>query len=207
MPPVSDILKDLYPRIDAAVDRAIVRYPITCKKGCSACCNLYAIITIADAINIAEYISQWADWQLWIPKLTTVAKKMTAPGITNKEWCKLNIPCIFLENNLCKIYPVRPAECRYHFVTSDPKLCSLEEIQIVRYVNLKAAEKEIWELSAVIHKEHPNRFGPMSGGPIPFMVMHALHHAVIGSRKKRIIEKMMEGLPSMREWTYNQLGK
>lgn len=32
--------------------------------------------------------------------------------------------CVFLKNNLCSIYPVRPLECRKHLVISEPKYCN-----------------------------------------------------------------------------------
>ena len=31
--------------------------------------------------------------------------------------------CVFLKENLCSIYPVRPIACRKHWVKTDPALC------------------------------------------------------------------------------------
>ena len=31
--------------------------------------------------------------------------------------------CVFLKDNLCSIYPVRPIACRKHWVKTDPSLC------------------------------------------------------------------------------------
>ena len=36
------------------------------------------------------------------------------------------MPCTFLKNSVCTIYPVRPLACRTHFnLSDDPSLCDI----------------------------------------------------------------------------------
>lgn len=92
---------------------------IACGKGCSYCCNTRVEITQPEAIFIYSYIKnnlnedQLSSIFCKIKEISNITSKIT----NIKDHSKLQIPCIFLNNNECGIYEIRPFICReYHSV-------------------------------------------------------------------------------------------
>lgn len=93
--------------------------PITCSKGCSACCYIQVFITedeahlIASTHNITkEKLDHWETQSRW--------------SADPQSYCSHPLPkrrCAFLKDNVCSIYEDRPAACRNQLSVSDPKLC------------------------------------------------------------------------------------
>lgn len=113
-----------YSTLDSEVEESIIsKYPeITCKKGCAYCCHQKIGISQAEAYLIINFVSFWnikINWDLL----------MSQKG--HEDWSKIpfkSSKCIFLgEDNLCKIYEVRPGACRWYFSLQDPKLCDIEQ--------------------------------------------------------------------------------
>lgn len=200
-------LADTYSVLDAAVRKHIGNRPISCSKGCCHCCSLYLCTTIADGINIALHLVQWREWEKWIPRLASEAKEMTMPGINKITWWERNIPCVFLKNNLCSVYDYRPAECRYYFVCSPAEYCRNDN-HSHKHASYDTYEAQgyIWRLSQTIHSEYRGLLGPFSPGPLPLMVLHGLRTILQKSRRKRImIEKALEGIPTPVIWVQDQV--
>ena len=92
---------------------------IACGKGCSHCCNTRVEITEPEAIFIYSYIKD----TLTKEQLDGIFSKIKEiSSITSKmknisDHIKLQIPCIFLSNDMCGIYEIRPFICReFHSV-------------------------------------------------------------------------------------------
>ena len=92
---------------------------IACGKGCSHCCNTRVEITEPEAIFIYSYIKD----TLTKEQLDGIFNKIKEiSSITSKmknisDHIKLQIPCIFLSNDMCGIYEIRPFICReFHSV-------------------------------------------------------------------------------------------
>ena len=99
----------------------------SCRKGCSFCCNIQVVCTELEVNLIIKYIK---DNNII---LTDEEKNRL------KEQSKYNLrsdvekyilnpykKCVFLKNNECSIYPIRPLSCRNYFVYNDPKLCDTD---------------------------------------------------------------------------------
>jgi Fe-S-cluster containining protein len=103
----------------------------SCKKGCDSCCYLLVMTTLPEATIIAEHILKDPVWlqeakiEELIAKLYRQVKVLTEPPEDDQDMSQ-GIPCVFLdmEKKECLIYDQRPSACRYHYVTSDPSLCS-----------------------------------------------------------------------------------
>jgi hypothetical protein len=86
---------------------------IACANGCSSCCKMNVTISQVEANLIGE-------------KMGRKAKQLVNSKNHNTNEF-IGIPCIFLQDNSCSIYDVRPFVCRNHlwFDTSsywcDPK--------------------------------------------------------------------------------------
>ena len=95
---------------------------IQCKAGCTACCFIDVDVSGDEAAVIIDYCRQ-NDIEVDKAYLTEQA----AAG--RKSYSALS-RCVFLKDNLCSIYPVRPIACRKHWVKTDPGLCDFSENKI-----------------------------------------------------------------------------
>ncbi len=126
-----------------------MEYKFICIEGCSNCCrvgNGFVFLEEEEAKNIADYLNHPHDafFQWFIKKL-------------DNRLCLVdgeNENCVFIENNRCLIYPVRPQQCRdYPFW---PEIISSEE----RWEQEKAVcpgighgkEYNIKEIQSIINK-------------------------------------------------------
>lgn len=92
---------------------------VACKEGCNYCCSYCRVfVTPAEVFLLKQSIQKsLSATQLtdFINKLTGMAKHLAA--LPNEEFYNSNIDCIFLENNLCSVYEVRPFNCRNYHAT------------------------------------------------------------------------------------------
>lgn len=105
--PVSDRLRRLEELIDRANKLAAPNSP--CKEGCSRCCYQAVQIVDHEAERIGKYIGV---------KPRAIADTLTpedaiARGDEAIEKYRYK-PCVFLENDRCSIYEVRPYACRMY---------------------------------------------------------------------------------------------
>lgn len=131
---------------DAAVDIAARGNgrPVTCAKGCSACCRIQLVpLTPAEAYGLLRLVQALPE-----PRQTEVrarfadrVARLTAPGLADffrhtdpastdqamrenmAKYLQLGLVCPFLEDDACSIYESRPSACREYLVTSPEPLC------------------------------------------------------------------------------------
>lgn len=72
------------------------RSHMRCAKGCASCCMLETVAPL-EAFMISEYLKSLSDFTL------------PPPSVESGE-----IPCVFLHDDVCTIYPARPIICRTH---------------------------------------------------------------------------------------------
>jgi Fe-S-cluster containining protein len=91
-----------------------------CKKGCSFCCSYFVSAGREEARIALTYA-----FENGIEVNKELLEKQKSK--TNKDsWKELSFEerkCVFLKNNECQIYDVRPMSCRSYAVYTDPKLC------------------------------------------------------------------------------------
>jgi hypothetical protein len=97
---------------------------IQCKTGCTACCFIEIDISGDEAAVIVDYCRENG---IEIDREYII--KQAAAG--RKTYSALS-RCVFLKDDLCSIYPVRPVACRKHWVKSDPSLCDFSENKVNR---------------------------------------------------------------------------
>jgi len=126
----------------------------TCRAGCPACCVMYiqADIQEAEAIvyflyqhpdRLARFLDRFEQWgermrRLGEPYRTveTILRERREGAATRDEREKLmdvlllyheaNLPCSFLVDGSCGIYPARPYACANHYVTTPSEWCRAE---------------------------------------------------------------------------------
>jgi len=126
-------IKEVYKAIDNFFDKAPEenKKDITCKPGCTACCFIDVDISFDEVAAIIHYCTENA---IEIDK--EYLKKQAAVG--RKKYSEFS-RCVFLKDNMCSIYPVRPVACRKHWVKTDPSLCDFSKNiahPIGRYIDI-----------------------------------------------------------------------
>jgi hypothetical protein len=111
-------LLDLMGLFDWLGDRnlaAILRQlpPLPCRAGCAYCCRVgldRPDLLPIEALRISECLRQEGSISMQCA-LDRIARRQEANAAATEEE-RANLPCLFLENDTCLIYPVRPLRCR-----------------------------------------------------------------------------------------------
>lgn len=92
---------------------------IQCHAGCSHCCKIPVCITEGEA-QILYHHAKKNGIHLSKSRLELQTK------FTSENWRFLGKAraCVFLRNDKCSVYEVRPAACRSHFSASPPFMCN-----------------------------------------------------------------------------------
>jgi len=100
--------------------------PISCKKGCSACCYQKVQIGDSEARAIVEFmIAERVPFSHSIMQAQAAHDKLTDAQYWQLP--KEERRCPFLsEDGACNVYAVRPLACRKYLVLSEPELCATE---------------------------------------------------------------------------------
>jgi Fe-S-cluster containining protein len=89
--------------------------PLDCKPGCHYCCYNLPMVTPPEALLVGYHVAQ---------NFTDQAKKEISGSVEmilerikdlspyDVAMMRHELPCIFLEDGMCRVYPVRPAVCR-----------------------------------------------------------------------------------------------
>jgi Fe-S-cluster containining protein len=129
--------------VQLAVDReAKEGREVSCKKGCGACCRQVVPLSPPEAWLVADVVAGTAPARraevLAVFEQARAALSQSGFGealrgpIRSKEemvrlavqYFGLGVPCPFLRDESCSIYPYRPSMCREYLVTSPPEQCA-----------------------------------------------------------------------------------
>lgn len=119
-----DTIQELLHNIDQAIKKEgpdnTKQKPITCSKGCSACCFSYVTITDTEARLLVSHCKK-NNISINQERLSKQAQQ----SIDN--WMELELKdrkCVFLDDEgSCSVYDARPGVCRKHLVTADSRKC------------------------------------------------------------------------------------
>ncbi len=119
--------------------------PVTCAKGCSACCKIqpvpvtpveaYSLLLLVEAMpepRREELLARFRDCVLRLEAAGLAegylegrpAASMEQAQTNARHYLDLRLVCPFLEDDVCSIYAIRPFTCREYFVTSAKELCT-----------------------------------------------------------------------------------
>ena len=119
--------------VDAARASRRAGKPVSCRKGCAACCRHVVPVSPPEAWLLADLVANMTE-----PQRTAVqARFLAAHAAVNanfspqyplfsiaQEYFGLDIACPFLVDESCSIHPDRPSICREYLVTTPPERCS-----------------------------------------------------------------------------------
>jgi Fe-S-cluster containining protein len=150
-PPECARLDEMLPPMRALDDRfaaAAIRrngQPVTCVKGCSACCRIQAVpVTPVEAYALLLLVERLHEPRrtLVLSRFAASAARLHAAGLAEgfleglrppsdedskaqaRQYLDLGLVCPFLEHDICSIYESRPFACREYFVTTPKEWCS-----------------------------------------------------------------------------------
>lgn len=113
--------------------------PVTCSKGCSACCAQQISVTKKEVQTIID---------------SGVDIDMERLSSQNENWEESDKTCVFLKHNLCSIYDIRPMKCIHYMVNTPPDRCMTKKP--VNFIITKHAndiiKKELKD-RVVLHEE------------------------------------------------------
>jgi Fe-S-cluster containining protein len=141
--PIAQSLTDAASRI-AGEDAAAAGRPVTCAAGCGACCRNLVPLGRAEAYHVAAVVAALPEprrsevrgrFAAALPVLERAGLLTQARDVAagrgrweyGLEYFRLGIPCPFLEQESCSIYPDRPLVCREYLVSSPPPRCARPE--------------------------------------------------------------------------------
>ncbi|WP_421032907.1 YkgJ family cysteine cluster protein [Paraburkholderia kururiensis] len=110
----------IYREMDAHLNESPAH--IDCAPGCSFCCYYHVLVTPAEAFALAEFIENSEVATRDAIKTRVIATAERVAPLSQSEYMQTNIPCAFLENGRCAVYPLRPAACR-GFHSRDVGVC------------------------------------------------------------------------------------
>jgi Fe-S-cluster containining protein len=201
---VTEVLKDIFSKLDPIAKDHAERAQVSCKKGCNHCCKLLTTIMVSEGLLIAEALLKDGTWRSFLPELKESALAHCFEGICNATYFDKRRPCVFLSKKgqgVCDIYSIRPSCCRYHYVTSEPEKCSPEAPRDTQTaaLDLMPLDKEVWMFDNHVSRELFNT--PLMSAPIPVMVLFCMDYMTQDDITcNREIKKWMEGVPTPIEW-------
>ena len=138
--------------------------PVSCAKGCGACCRQLIPLAHAEAREIAALVEELPEPRRsevtgrfenalrrveaagLLPALEGRTERMAAEAVDlGLEYFRLGIACPFLEDESCSIYPERPIACREYLVTSPAAHCAAPTANTVEAVPLPT---RVWAAAA-----------------------------------------------------------
>lgn len=146
--------------------------PVSCAKGCGACCRQLIPLAHAEAREIAALVASLPEPRRSEVKarfddaLRRVEEAGLLPALEGRDgrlvteavdlglsYMRLGIACPFLEDESCSIYAERPIACREYLVSSPPQRCSALTAETIEPVPLPT---RVWAAAAQEEKGIPN---------------------------------------------------
>jgi Fe-S-cluster containining protein len=171
--------------------KRLARTTVSCKKGCHACCKQITIVAKAESDLIAKsLVGSKIDLRDLIKRLEESAVLMSQHDDMFDYFC-LDKRCAFLDDkNECIVYPVRPAACRYYYVTTSPEECS-EPVRgsTITVINTSDLQAEVFCYCLQLQ-------GEPWVSPLPLAVMHSLFRIT----KDEELGTILKRLPDPQRW-------
>jgi Fe-S-cluster containining protein len=161
-----------------AAAEAVAAEPISCTKGCVACCHHLVPIRAMEAHRLAALVEALPEPRRSevLERFAAAARQLSTGGLRARldarelldqpgrialklDYIALGIACPFLHENLCGIYEERPMICREHLVTTPAAWCANPGGHSIHTLPIRRADAAAAKLEA----------GPAMPGWIPLV--------------------------------------
>ncbi|HKA86386.1 MAG TPA: YkgJ family cysteine cluster protein [Haliangiales bacterium] len=118
------------------------RITIACGAGCDSCCSMPIMVFLPEALRVAAWLRlpenaetlarfeaaypAWRDACAAVAELIADATQaQDREGVVARvlDYWRMRVPCPFLREGLCSIYPARPNVCRAHHAVDTAANC------------------------------------------------------------------------------------
>ena len=110
-----EVMRESYERMNSMLAGLDLDPPIACKSGCIHCCYNQIALTEPEALFLGMHLLETRD-RAQLEDLGVRSRALTQ-RLSGKSWQEIGmtrhlLPCLFLENGNCSVYPARPFACR-----------------------------------------------------------------------------------------------
>ncbi|MFO1081807.1 MAG: YkgJ family cysteine cluster protein [Reyranellaceae bacterium] len=132
----AEIVPALQGLVNAVVAAAEADQPVSCRKGCGACCRQLVPVSRSEGERLLQLVERLPPprRKALEARFAEAAARLAAAGLTERQgrsdrdlsaaYFGLGLPCPFLEAESCSIHPERPLVCREYLVTSPAERCA-----------------------------------------------------------------------------------
>ncbi len=109
---LTDLCEGLFESLDEFYEQNPPPHDLACGPGCAFCCHNQVRATLPEILSIARFIRKTRsefDRQLLIRDIERHTQRIR--GLTPQDIPR-DLPCIFLQEDRCSVYEVRPFACR-----------------------------------------------------------------------------------------------
>jgi len=123
--------------------------PAACREGCAHCCRFQVTVTPPEALTLADYVRRHEP-EAAVTALAETCRALAAAerGLDAAGRVRLKRACVFLKNERCTVYDIRPFACRGANATDDTQCARAldgEDIRLSLYLHqanvMKAAAR------------------------------------------------------------------
>lgn len=131
-------IQEAYQRMDEVVRKVTIQTvndgrPISCRKGCFACCHepMWATALearyIVEGLDLVDRMEVTCRTEAWLAQ-ARASGLLGIPfdSLSTHQWLPRQIACPLLQDGLCVAYPRRPAGCRTYLAVTPPEYCQPE---------------------------------------------------------------------------------
>jgi len=130
---------------------------ISCKAGCGACCRLMVALSVPELFYLQDLVASLPPERrkAVLQRFEHIVAELEGQGLYSRlqqsdytdesnlqlarEYFHLGLPCPFLENASCMVYPARPLACREYHVTTPVEWCAVPYSQPIQTLKLPVA--------------------------------------------------------------------
>ncbi|OOG55650.1 YkgJ family cysteine cluster protein [Rhodanobacter sp. C03] len=155
--------------VDSAVEKSTAQgNPISCRKGCGACCRQLVPIAPAEAHRLRQVVDAMPEPRRSevLARFEAARAKLAASGMLERlraparmdetsrrqlgiDYFRNGVACPFLEQESCSIYAERPLACREYLVTSPTEHCAQPTPDSIDCLPIAArVSRALWQLEA-----------------------------------------------------------
>lgn len=170
--------------------------PVSCAKGCGACCRQLVPISTVEARAIHALVQAMEEPRRseMIARFEDACRRMEAAGLMDRlrdfsliakddlmafglDYFHRGVACPFLEDESCSIHHDRPVVCREYLVTSAARHCANPSAQTIRRIELGARVSR-----ALPALEAPEAAPAMPSLPLILALEWTAAHPAVGER-------------------------
>ena len=190
----------IYKSLDKRLEKIATQS--SCVKACDACCHYLLMASIPEAVYALRYAGKMKI-EYNFDVISNQINRIFEPDQTTAKWFNDQIPCPFLKDRACSIYPARPLTCRTHWVQTPVSQCS-EEGAMIGQINMRQ-ERMVFLLRFM--PKISNQMGLVSSGFGPWPILLAiaqiyLEHSNKITNKILLDLNMHDNTGALINWAY-----